>query len=370
MGCKALQADGGSMKKRKLILEDGSVYDGYAFGSDQFKVGELVFNTGMSGYQEVLSDLSYCGQIVMMTYPMIGNYGVNRDDFESLDPAVFGFVVKEACLQPSNFRSDMDINEFLLLKEIPGIYGVDTRAITRKLRNSGTMRAIMANEDVDVEETVAMLNKTDYLHDQVARVSTQKAYPIPSRGKKVVLMDFGAKHGIIRELSKRNCDLVVVPYHTSAKAILALHPDGVMLSNGPGDPKDMGDAIEVIRQIIPCVPVFGICLGHQLIALACGADTTRLKFGHRGCNHPVLNIATGKIELTSQNHGYAVEPESLHGTDLIMTHQALNDKSVEGVRHKKYPVFSVQYHPESAPGPEDSRYLFDEFMQLMEEEAA
>lgn len=356
------------MKKRLLILEDGSVYEGCGFGADHYQVGELVFNTGMSGYQEVLSDLSYCGQIVMMTYPMIGNYGINRDDFESLDPAVFGFVVKEYCAQPSNFRCDLTLDEFLKLKEIPGICHVDTRAITRKLRSSGTMRAIMANADADVDAMVRLLKETDFLHDQVARVSTQKPFPIPARGKKVVLMDFGAKHGIIRELSRRSCDLVVVPYNTSAQAILALHPDGIMLSNGPGDPKDMTGAIKEIRELIKHVPVFGICLGHQLISLACGANTVKLKFGHRGCNHPVLNLSSKKVEITSQNHGYAVEAVSLANTDLIMTHQALNDKSVEGVRHKRYPVFSVQYHPEAAPGPEDANYLFDQFMKLMEKE--
>ncbi len=356
------------MQKRKLILEDGSVYEGIAFGDDTYQVGELVFNTGMSGYQEVLSDLSYCGQIVLMTYPLIGNYGINRDDFESLDPAVFGFVVREYCETPSNFRGDMSLDTFLKQKHIPGIAGVDTRAITRKLRNSGTMRAILADPDANVEETVKMLKATPYLHDQVARVSTQKPFPIPSRGKKVVLMDFGAKHGIIRELSKRHCDLIVVPYDTSAEAILALHPDGVMLSNGPGDPKDMQAAIQTIRELMGKVVIFGICLGHQLIALACGANTVKLKFGHRGCNHPVLNLATGKVEMTSQNHGYAVEAESLKNSELVMSHQALNDKSVEGVRHQRYPIFSVQYHPEAAPGPEDSNYLFDQFMELMEKE--
>lgn len=356
------------MKTRYLILEDGSCYKGYAFGSDNYQVGELVFNTGMSGYQEVLSDLSYCGQIVMMTYPLIGNYGINRDDFESLNPAVFGFVVKEACEKPSIFRGDMSVDEFLKLKHIPGIYGVDTRAITRKIRNKGTMRAIMADEGVNVEETVSMLKNTDFLHDQVKRVSTQKPFPIPNRGKKVVLMDFGAKHGIIRELSKRNCDLIVVPYDTSAEEIMALHPDGVMLSNGPGDPKDMEGPIKEIQKLMGQVPIFGICLGHQLISLACGANTTKLKFGHRGCNHPVVNLASGKVEITSQNHGFAVEEESLAGTDLVLTHRALNDKSVEGVKHSKYPVFSVQYHPEASPGPEDANYLFDDFMKLMEKE--
>ena len=356
--------------KRLLILEDGSVYEGTAFGADHFQVGELVFNTGMSGYQEVLSDLSYCGQIVMMTYPMIGNYGINHDDFESLDPAVFGFVVRECCEQPSNFRSDYTLDEFLKMKNIPGIQGVDTRAITRKLRTSGTMRAIMADEGVDVEEIVKILKNTELMHDQVARVSTRNPFPIPNRGRRVVLMDFGAKLGIIRELSKRNCDLTVVPYDTDAQSILDLKPDGVMLSNGPGDPKDVPEAVATIRELMGKVPLFGICLGHQLISLAPGANTVKLKFGHRGCNHPVINLASGKVEMTSQNHGYAVELDSLEGTDLVMTHQALNDKSVEGVRHTKYPVFSVQYHPEASPGPEDSNYLFDQFMELMEKEHA
>lgn len=356
--------------KRLLILEDGSVYEGEGFGSSQYQMGELVFNTGMSGYQEVLSDLSYCGQIVMMTYPMIGNYGVNRDDFESLDPAVFGFVVRECCNAPSNWRSDYTLDEFLKQKGIPGIQGIDTRAITRKLRNSGTMKAIMADADANVEEVVANLKNHELMHDQVATVSTKNPFPIPNRGKRVVLMDFGAKHGIIRELSRRNCDLTVVPYDTSAEEILALKPDGVMLSNGPGDPKDVQVAIETIRKLMGHVVIFGICLGHQLISLASGADTVKLKFGHRGCNHPVVNLATGKVEMTSQNHGYAVEMESLKGTNLVMTHQALNDKSVEGVRHTKYPIFSVQYHPEASPGPEDSNYLFDQFMELMEKEVS
>ena len=352
--------------KRLLILEDGSVYEGEGFGSSRYQMGELVFNTG---YQEVLSDLSYCGQIVMMTYPMIGNYGINCDDFESLDPAVFGFVVRECCAAPSNFRSDYTLDEFLKQKDIPGISGVDTRAITRKLRNSGTMRAIMADEGADVEAIVAMLRSSELMHDQVARVSTKNAFPIPNRGKRVVLIDFGAKNGIIRELSRRNCDLTVVPYDTSAKEILAMKPDGVMLSNGPGDPKDVPVAIETIRELMGQVVIFGICLGHQLISLASGANTVKLKFGHRGCNHPVMNLANGKVEMTSQNHGYAVEEASLKDTDLVMTHQALNDKSVEGVRHSKYPIFSVQYHPEASPGPEDSNYLFDQFMELMEKEA-
>lgn len=356
------------MTKRLLMLEDGSVYEGEGFGYDRFQIGELIFNTGMSGYQEVLSDLSYCGQIVLMTYPLIGNYGINRDDFESLDPAVFGLVVKEYCQQPSNFRCDMNLDEFLRLKQIPGIAHVDTRAITRRLRENGTMRATMADADADVDSIIKQLKESEPLHDQVSRVSTQKPFPIPARGKKVVLVDFGAKHGIIRELAARNCDLVVVPYNTSAEAILALHPDGVMLSNGPGDPKDLPEVIAMIRELIGKVVIFGICLGHQLIALACGANTVKLKFGHHGCNHPVLDQVHQRAEITSQNHNYAVEAESLAETGLEVTHWALNDHSVEGLRHRNYPIFSVQYHPESSPGPEDANHLFDDFIAMMEKE--
>lgn len=353
--------------ERLLILEDGSVYRGTAFGSDNFQIGELVFNTSMTGYQEILTDNSYCGQIVMMTYPLIGNYGINRDDNESMIPCVFGFVVKDYCEYPSNFRCSETLDDFLKRENIPGIYDIDTREITMKIRNAGTMKAVMANVDADVDVVVAGLKAADFLHDQVARVSTNKVFPIPNRGKKVVLMDFGAKLGIVRELSKRGCDLVIVPYDTPASTILSYRPDGVMLSNGPGDPTDVKVAIETIKELIPQTVVFGICLGHQLISLACGAKTYKLKFGHRGANHPVVNLSTGKVEITSQNHGFAVDIDSLKDTRLEMTHQALNDKSCEGVRHKDYPCFAVQYHPEASAGPEDSRYLFDQFIELMEE---
>ena len=259
------------------------------------------------------------------------------------------------------------MDSFLKRENIPGIYDIDTREITMKIRNVGTMKATMANVDADVDAIVAGLKAADFLHDQVARVSTNKVFPIPNRGKKVVLMDFGAKLGIVRELSKRGCDLVVVPYDTPASTIMSYCPDGVMLSNGPGDPTDVAVAIETIKELIPQTVVFGICLGHQLISLACGAKTYKLKFGHRGANHPVVNLSTGKVEITSQNHGFAVDIDSLKDTRLEMTHQALNDKSCEGVRHKDYPCFAVQYHPEASAGPEDSRYLFDQFIELMEE---
>ena len=354
--------------ERLLILEDGSVYRGQGFGSDELKTGELVFNTSMTGYQEILTDNSYCGQIVMMTYPLIGNYGINRDDYESIEPAVFGFVTRDLCQSPNNWRSQETLDDFLKAHNIPGIYDVDTRAITRKLRNKGTMRAMMANPDTDIEAAVKQLQETDYLHDQVARVSSSKIFPIPNRGHKVVLMDFGAKLGIVRELSRRGCDLIVVPWDTDAQTILSYHPDGVMLSNGPGDPEDVPQAIETIRQLMGKTVIFGICLGHQLISLACGAKTYKLKFGHRGANHPVVDLETGKVDITSQNHGCAVDIDSLADTKLELTHKALNDGSCEGVRHKELPVFSVQFHPEASAGPEDTAYLFDKFVAMMDKE--
>ena len=357
-------------KTRYLVLEDGSYYEGYGFGSDQYQIGELVFNTSMTGYQEILTDNSYCGQIVMMTYPLIGNYGINRDDNESVRPYVFGFVVKDCCDEPSNFRVEETLDEYLRNVHIPGIYGVDTRAITRKIRSIGTLKASFCNTEEEIPSLVETLKAADFLHDQVARVSTKNVYPIPGRGKKVVVMDFGIKLSILRELAARDLDLIVVPYDTDASTILNYHPDGVFLSNGPGDPSDLTGVIETVQKLIGKVPMFGICLGHQLISLACGAKTYKLKFGHRGGNHPVVNLSTGKVDITSQNHGFAVDIESLKNTDLEMSYRALNDGSCEGVRHTKAPCFAVQFHPEANAGPQDSNYLFDEFITLMEGEKA
>lgn len=355
--------------KRLLILEDGTVYEGEAFGSDNYRIGEIVFNTSMTGYQEILTDNSYCGQIVTMTYPLIGNYGINRDDYESIIPAVFGFVIKDLCETPSNWRSQENLSEFLVNNHIPGIYDVDTRALTRKLREKGTMKAVMADPDADVDAIVKQLQEAPLMHDQVAQVSSSKIFPIPNRGKKVVLVDFGAKLGIVRELTRRGCDLIIVPWDTDAKTIMNFHPDGVMLSNGPGDPADLGPAIKTIQDLLGQTVIFGICLGHQLISLACGAKTYKLKFGHRGGNHPVVDLANGTVWMTSQNHGYAVDIDSLKNTDLEMSFQALNDKSCEGVRHKTLPVFTAQFHPEASAGPEDSQPLFDTFMEMMDKEA-
>ncbi|MCH4824959.1 carbamoyl phosphate synthase small subunit [Planococcus halocryophilus] len=355
------------MMKRYLILEDGTVFEGTAFGGDDASVGEIVFNTSMTGYQEILSDPSYCGQIVTMTYPLIGNYGINSDDFESIEPAVKGMVVREIAEFPSNFRNKSTVDELFKTKNIPGITGIDTRKLTRLIRAKGAIKGVLtaAGEEVQVDQVIKTLQETVLPNDQVAQVSTGRPYPSPGRGKRVVLIDYGMKHGILRELNNRDCDVIVVPYNTSSTEILAWGPDGVMLSNGPGDPKDVEECVEVVRELLGQVPIFGICLGHQLFARACGADTFKLKFGHRGGNHPVRDLETGKIEITSQNHGYAVDEDTLQGTRLKVTHSALNDGTNEGLAHLDYPAFTVQYHPESSPGPEDSNYLFDRFIDVM-----
>ncbi len=351
--------------KARLILEDGTVFEGKSFGATGEMFGEVVFNTGITGYQEVLSDPSYCGQIVTMTYPLIGNYGINRDDFESIRPYIHGFVVREHCELPSNWRNEQTVDSLLKEYNIPGISDVDTRKLTRIIRNHGTLKGIITTSDEPVESIMEKF-QAPLMTDQVSRVSTKSMFVVPGIGPRVVLVDFGSKHGILRELNKRNCDVIVVPYNVTAEEIRRIRPDGVLLSNGPGDPKDVPEAIEMIKEIIGEYPIFGICLGHQLFALASGADTTKLKFGHRGSNHPVKELETGRTFITSQNHGYAVTLESVADTDLEISHVALNDGSIEGLAHKKYPAFSVQYHPEAAPGPFDSGYLFDRFIKEVE----
>ncbi|WP_413526812.1 carbamoyl phosphate synthase small subunit [Marinilactibacillus psychrotolerans] len=354
------------MQKRLLILEDGNVFKGYGFGSEKETIGEIVFNTGMTGYQESITDQSYNGQILTFTFPLIGNAGINRDDYESIFPTTKAVIVKEYARVPSNWRSRMNLDEFLKEKNIPGLTGVDTRRLTKVIREHGAMKAMLTNNTDSIEENLERLRKTILRRDQVAQVSTTRPYVSPQNGRKVVVIDFGLKHSILHELNKRDCHVTVLPYNTKVETILNLNPDGVMLTNGPGDPTDLPQVLEMIRNLQRKVPVFGICLGHQLIALANGAKTYKMNFGHRGFNHPVKEIATGKIAFTSQNHGYAVAADSIDTEQLRVTHIEINDHTVEGLRHRHYPVFSVQYHPDAAPGPHDAADLFDQFTELME----
>lgn len=351
----------------RLLLEDGTLFSGKAFGADAEMTGEVVFNTGITGYQEVLSDPSYCGQIVTMTYPLIGNYGITRDDFESIRPYVNGFVVRRHEPVPSNWRAEYSVDHLLKEYGIPGISEIDTRMLTRIIRHHGTMRGVLTTSSKPVEELMEMLNDTSIpqLRNQVARTSTPQMFTSPGQKERIVLVDFGAKSGILKELTSRGCDVTVVPHDTTADEIRRLCPDGIQLSNGPGDPKDVPYAVDMIKELLGEYPIFGICLGHQLFALASGADTEKLKFGHRGGNHPVKELSSGRCYITSQNHSYAVNEDSIKGTDLEITHINNNDKTVEGLKHTKYPAFSVQYHPEAAPGPHDSSYLFDEFLDMI-----
>lgn len=353
--------------KGYLALEDGTVFEGEAFGAAAQALGEVVFNTGMTGYQEILTDPSYCGQIVTMTYPLIGNYGINREDFESARPRVKGFVVKELCDQPSHWQTHKTLSQYLYENGIVGIAGIDTRALTRHLRTSGTMRGVIAGSvSVDRDELVERARQVSAEH-LVDEASTPVPYRVFGTGPRVVVVDFGVKANILRCLREADCDLVVVPARTEISDILNLRPSGILLSNGPGDPKDVPEAIRTVSRLLerPDLPVFGICLGHQILALAMGGDTYKLKYGHRGANHPVKDLQTGRVFITSQNHGYAIDDTSLDSGQVEVTHRNLNDGTVEGMRLKGQPVFSVQYHPEAAPGPEDSRYLFEQFLEVI-----
>lgn len=355
------------MMQARLVLEDGTVFHGKSFGAATESGGEVVFNTGMTGYQEILTDPSYSGEIITMTYPLIGNYGINPFDFESRHPFARGFVVKEYCETPSNWRSEMSIDTFLKKYNIPGIYGVDTRALTKRLRMAGTMRGIITTSDEPDDVLVHKVNTVPDLSGQdfVKIATTDKVYSEGDGAKHVVLMDFGAKANIARSLIQHGCKVTTVPCYTSTTDILKFKPDGIMLSNGPGDPKDVMYAVKTVQELIGRLPIFGICLGHQIIGLALGGDTYKLKFGHRGGNHPVKNLITGKVTITSQNHGFAVKPESLNSDEVIVSHINVNDKTVEGLKHRKLPVFSVQYHPEAAPGPQDSGDLFAQFVSYL-----
>lgn len=356
---------------RKIILEDGSEYYGYAFGAVSDRVCEIVFNTSMVGYQEIISDPSYTDQAVVMTYPLIGNYGMAEDDYETENPTIGGLIVHEYNDFPSNFRSSATLSEVMKAYGIPGIYGVDTRKLTRSIRDLGSRKVLMTDTSVSLEEGLRRLAESAVPLDAVSRVSCREIWhaDVPGAKYHVVAIDCGMKRNIVRSLNHRGCKVTVVPWDTPAEAIEKLCPDGIFISNGPGNPADVQPVIETIQKLRGKYPIFGICLGHQMIALAYGARTYKLKFGHRGGNHPVQNMETGKIEMTSQNHSYAVDLESVDGTDLTVTHINLLDKTVEGVQCVADKVFSVQYHPESAPGPQDSAYLFDYFIKWMEEES-
>lgn len=354
---------------RKLVLEDGSEYTGRGFGSMEDRIVEMVFNTSMAGYQEIVTDLSYTDQAVVMTYPLIGNYGMTDEDDECKNPHLGGMIVHDYNDSPSNFRYTKTLSEVLEENHIPGITGIDTRQLTRQIRDQGSMRAMITDIARPSAEAVDMIRQTPVPHDAVSRVSCQKRWYARTADPmfNVVAIDCGIKLNIVRSLNHFGCNLTVVPYNTSAEAIEFMKPDGVFLSNGPGDPEDVPEVIETVKKLRGKYPIFGICLGHQIISLAYGAKTYKLKFGHRGGNHPVMNLDTGKIEMTSQNHSYAVDTASLEGTGLKMTHVNLLDHTVEGAACPEDKVFSVQYHPESAPGPQDSLYLFEKFINLMKE---
>lgn len=354
---------------RKIVLEDGREFYGFGFGSTNDRVLEIVFNTSMVGYQEVVSDPSYTDQMVVFTYPLIGNYGITDEDFECKNPSIGAICVYDYNDFPSNFRSTKTLSELLEENGIPGISGVDTRCLTRIIRDCGSMRVLITNADTDREKAVELIKSTPVPHDAVERVSCKKRWYSRTSNPKfnVVAVDCGIKLNIVRSLNKFGCNVTVVPYDTPADEIEFMKPDGVFLSNGPGDPQDVSPVINTVKKLKGRYPIFGICLGHQIISLAYGAKTYKLKFGHRGGNHPVKNLSTGKIEITSQNHSYAVDLSSLEETPLTATHINLLDKTVEGVECVGDRIFSVQYHPESAPGPQDSSYLFERFVEMMRE---
>lgn len=351
--------------KAILVLEDGSYFIGNSYGAKGNGFGELVFNTCMTGYQEILTDPSYNGQIVTMTYPLIGNYGCNDVDKESIKPYVEGFIVREGCENPSNWRCSMGAQEYLIKHGIVGIKDIDTRALTKHIRSAGSMYGIISTECFDIDKLIDNIKEKALIKREfVKEASTENMYKIEGKGKKVAVIDFGIKKNILRHLKNRKCDIYVFPFNSLPEEILSINPDGILLSNGPGDPKDLTDAVENIKKLVGKKPMMGICLGHQLLGTSLGGKTYKLKFGHHGGNHPVKDLKTGRIYITSQNHSYALE-ESI-SDEVEITHINVNDGTIEGFRHKKYQILSIQYHPEAAPGPQDSAYVFDEFIKMME----
>lgn len=355
-------------KSKKLVFENGREFFGTGFGADLESVCEVVFNTSMVGYQEILSDCSYNKQFICMTYPLIGNYGLADEDYETKNPCIGGFIVREYNDSLSNFRAVKTLSEVMAENDIPGIEGVDTRCITRMIRDEGSMRALLCDVEKDTKQALEQIQQEPIPHTQVETVSCKKRWYSRAAGMQysVVAVDCGIKLGIVRALTARGCNVTVVPYNTTAEEIHNLSPDGVFLSNGPGDPDDLPGVVEMVKELQGTVPIFGICLGHQMIALANGCKTYKLKFGHRGGNHPVKNLFNGKVEMTSQNHSFAVEESTVDGSGLSVTHINLLDGTVEGLENASKSIFSVQFHPESKPGPQDSVYLFDKFIHNME----
>lgn len=358
-------------KKAILVLEDGRTFRGLSFGAEGETFGEMVFNTSMTGYQEILTDPSYAGQLVCMTYPLIGNYGVNEEDTESRKPWAEGFVVKEVSRIASNWRASETLDSYLKRHKIVGIEKIDTRALVRHIRDKGAMRAVISTVDLDENSLLEKVKNSPEMTNRelASAVTIEQSFDYPAENEAkyhVVAYDFGVKTNSLREFAKFGCRLTVVPQNTPADEVLALNPDGIFLSNGPGDPATMKSVVAEIKKLTEKnVPMFGICLGHQILGQVFGGKTYKLKFGHRGGNQPIKNLATGKIEITSHNHGFAVDAKSLPA-NVEVSHINLNDQTVAGLKHKTLPIFSVQYHPESAPGPHDSEYLFQDFIELME----
>lgn len=353
--------------KAVLALEDGTYIEGKAFGAEGQREGEVVFNTSMTGYQEIMTDPSYAGQIVVMTYPLIGNYGFNREDAESTGPKIRGLIIKELCTAPSSWRSEGSLEEYMKEYDIIGIQGVDTRAVTRKIREKGTLKGIISTGEQNPETLVKKAKEIDEISDMdlVREVTCLRPYFYGGSGLNLAVIDMGVKESILRSLAGLGLRVTVFPAHTSPKEILSLEPEGILISNGPGDPKKAHYAVETTKELIKCrIPIMGICLGHQILALAVGGDTYKLKFGHRGGNHPVKDVETGRVYITSQNHGFAVREDSLPDS-VYVSHINLNDGTIEGMCHKELPVMSVQYHPEASPGPTDSMYLFNRFKEMM-----